>query len=191
MAGQVSIAYCCGEDKSYARDVKRALFALVLWALGCASALFAAAPDFTTLLADNPKLNRWLTVQMTIGGGGPEKSYTAALFADSAVLWENGNQALYWATAFPPTEATREELGVLIAARRGASGQWHVMKSVRLQAIGKNADAKAELTSGGIPVEDEGPVVIVTLEQGGRGYGYTEAFTYSMQDDDLILHRPR
>jgi len=82
----------------------------------------AEAPDFMTLLGANPKLNRWLTVRMAEYGGGPIKQYTVTAFATSRVLWQRDNQAVYFATARPPTEATQDEVGVLMAARQGASG---------------------------------------------------------------------
>ncbi len=150
----------------------------------------AGAPDFSTLLASNPKLNRWLTVQMVEYGGGPKKSYTAPRFASSSILWQQGDQAIYWATGNPPTEATNEQFGVLVAARRNAAGIWKVMKSIRLEATGKEALATAETTESASVPEYDVPVIVVTLTQGGRGYAYDESFTYSMKDDDFLLHQP-
>jgi hypothetical protein len=147
------------------------------------------APQFPDLLAANPKLSRWLTVQMREFGGGPLKSYTAHAFLKSQLLWQNGTQAIYYATARPPTEATLEELGVLVAARRDSDGKWRVMKSLRFEAKGIEEAMSAELTSfshigAGIPV------VTVTLEQGGRESNFSESFTYTMEEDNFILHRP-
>ena len=122
-------------------------------------------------------------------GGGPLKSYTASTFLTSQLLWQNGPQALYYATAHPPTWATREEIGVLIAARCGGDGKWRVMKSLRFEAIGKESGTNVKLTS----FDPTGPgtaVVTVTLDQGGRGYSYSESFTYTLKDDDFILHQP-
>jgi len=150
----------------------------------------ADAPDFATLLAANPKLNRWLTVQMVESGGGPKKSYTANAFQTSQILWQRDNRAIYFATARPPTEATQEEIGVLIAARRGASGKWNVMKSIRLEATGGEASTAVEVTSDAAVPSDDVPVITVTLNQGGRGYSYAESFTYSMLDDNFVLHQP-
>jgi hypothetical protein len=146
-------------------------------------------PPFSDVLAENPKLNRWLTVQMPEVGGGPFKSYTASSFLTSQLLWQNGAQALYYATAHPPTWATREEIGVLIAARCGGDGKWHVMKSLRFEAIGKEGGTNVKLTSFD-PLGQGHPVVTVTLDQGGRGYSYSESFTYTLEDDNFILHRP-
>jgi hypothetical protein len=150
----------------------------------------AHAPDFSALLVSNPKLNRWLTVQMVEYGGGPKKSYTTSGFASSTILWQQGDTAIYWATGDPPTEATNEQFGVLIAARRNAAGIWKVMKSIRFEAMGKDALATAETTESASVPEYDVPVVVVTLTQGGRGYAYNESFTYSMKDDDFILHQP-
>jgi hypothetical protein len=149
----------------------------------------ADAPDFAILLAANPKLNRWLTVQM-VSGGGPKKSYTATAFETSQILWQKDNQAIYFVTARPPTEATQEEIGVLIAARSGASGRWNVMKSIRLEATGKYAGTAVEVTSSAAVPSYDVPVITVTLNQGGRGYAYAESFTYSMIDDSFVLHQP-
>jgi len=150
----------------------------------------ADAPDFATLLAVNPKLNRWLTVQMVESGGGPKKSYTATAFETSKILWQKDNQAIYFATARPPTEATQEEIGILIVARSGASGKWNVMKSIRLEATGKYAGTAVEVTSSAAVPSYDVPVITVTLNQGGRGYAYAESFTYSMIDDNFVLHQP-
>jgi hypothetical protein len=146
-------------------------------------------PHFSDLLAANPKLNRWLTVQMVESGGGPLKSYTASAFLTSQLLWRNGAQALYYATAHPPTEATPEEIGVLIAARRGSDGKWRVMKSLRFEAIGLEGGTNVKLTSFD-PLGPGTAVVTVTLDQGGRGYSYSESFTYTLKDDNFILHQP-
>jgi len=154
------------------------------------SFLRADAPDFTTLLATNPKLNRWLTVLMAEYGGGPNKKYTAPSFETSQVLWQKGCQAVYFATARPPTEATQDEVGVLIAARQGAKGKWNVMRSIRLEAIGKYAHVTADITSSG-SMQDGAPVITITLNQGGRGYAYAESFTYTMKDDQFVQHLPR
>jgi hypothetical protein len=164
-----------------------AALALLLIATGF---LPADAPDFTTVLAANSKLNRWLTVQMPEYGGGPSKRYTATAFETSQVLWQKNDQAVYFATARPPTEATQDEVGLLIAARRGASGRWNVMKSIRLEAIGKYARATAEVTSSASIPDYDVPVITITLNQGGRGYVYSESFTYTMRDDQFILHLP-
>jgi hypothetical protein len=169
--------------------IRRVVLAAVFLAIG-SLLLRADAPDFTALLASNPKLNRWLTVQMVEDGDGPKKSYTASGFASSTILWHQGDEAIYWAIGNPPTEATNEQFGVLVAAKRNAAGIWKVMKSIRLEATGKDALATAELTESASVPEYDVPVVVVTLTQGGRGYAYNESFTYSMKDDNFILHQP-
>jgi hypothetical protein len=148
------------------------------------------APQFSDLVAANPKLNRWLVVQMPEDfQGSPPKTYKASAFSTSQLLWQDGTEALYYATARPPTYATPDEVGVLIAARRGVDGNWRVMKSIRFEARGLEGGTKAELTSFD-PLGPGTPVVTVTLVQGGRGYSFSESFTYTMKDDNFILHQP-
>ena len=152
--------------------------------------LKASPPSFDDLLISSPPLKKFLTIQMEEYGGGPKKNYTATAFSASTVLWQQANKVIYWATANPPTEATESQIGLLILAETNSDGKWVVLQTLPFKAEGKDAEAKAELTSFASEPDYDNPVVTVSLGQGGRGYSYTESFTYSLNKGRLNLCQP-
>ena len=98
------------------------------------------------------------------------------------VLWKDGDRALLFATAAPPTKATRSRVGVLFLLNHTGSG-WCVADVRRFAAAGKEAGISAILTAGagtGYSLGSEGmpPVVTVTESQGGRGYSRQTSASY-------------
>ena len=149
----------------------------------------AEQPDFASLRRQNPKLDTFLTLKMEEYGGGPIHSYTAKDFTSSTTLWSSSDKAIIWATAQPPTEATASKIGVVILATLHDK-HWIVSDSICFTATGKYCEAKAEITSSASTLSYDDPVITITLFQGGRGYSYSEAFTYSLDNGKFILHKP-
>jgi hypothetical protein len=105
-------------------------------------------------------------------------------------LWANDSHALVFATAHPPTEASRTVTGVLFVIKR-TGDSWRISDTRQFTATGKGSRISAEQTAetGGGPdrLGEEGlpPVITVTEGQGGRGYFYTQSASYTLKASKL------
>jgi hypothetical protein len=114
---------------------------------------------------------------------------TATSIQASVALWSNDSHALVFATAAPPTDATRTAVGVLFLLNR-AKDSWSIVDILRFTATGKEAGVSAELTAGtgvGYVLGSEGmnPIVTVRESQGGRGYAYQLSASYTFNPSKL------
>jgi len=116
-------------------------------------------------------------------------SVSAKTIESCDVLWAGQDYALVFATAAPPTEATRSVVGVLFLLKQTAA-QWLVADFLRFTAIGKYARISAELTAGtgsGYSLGCDGmmPVVTIKEDQGGRGHYYQLSASYTFAESRL------
>lgn len=120
----------------------------------------------------------------------PEKPPVAAhAVATAEDEWSGSRHALIFATATPPTGSTRSVIGVLFLLVRTHAG-WHIADLLRCVASGKYAGVSCELAAGagtGYELGAEGmrPIVTITEDQGGRGYGYKLSASYSFAGNKL------
>jgi hypothetical protein len=127
--------------------------------------------------------------------GQPEDPKTGTpVFAKSIesceTLWANDSQALVFAKALPPTEATNTVVAVLFLIKR-TGDSWRITDTRRFTGTGGDSGITAKLTAetGGGPdrlgTEGFPPVITVTEAQGGRGYSYTLSASYRVQASKL------
>lgn len=101
-------------------------------------------------------------------------------------LWTGDSQALVFAKALPPTEATRTVTGVLFLIKR-TGNSWRITDTRQFTATGRDSGIRAEQTAatGGGPDQPFPPVITVTESQGGRGYSYTLSASYTVRGSKL------
>ena len=121
-------------------------------------------------------------------GGQPEDSKAGtpipAVSVESCdVLWSQEASAVVFATANPPTEATKSAVGILFLLRR-LHERWHIFQYVQFTASGKYAEVTAKVT-GYSGTGGPQPYFTVTESQGGRGYSYQLSGTYTVDGPRL------
>ena len=118
--------------------------------------------------------------------GQPEDPNTgrptaATIIHSSNLLWSDDTQALVFATAQPPIEATRTSVGVLFLLIQ-RHGHWQIGDLMRFTATGKYAEVSAQVTGSA----DTGskvhglPIVTIKESHGGRGHSYQLSATYTI-----------
>lgn len=117
------------------------------------------------------------------------KPAVAASIRSCDTIWSGRNGAVVLVVAAPPTEATRSEIGLLIALVQKGN-QWRIGDLHRFVTFGKEASVSAELTAGtgtGYELGEEGmsPIVAVKECHGGRGYAYQVFASYKFVDGRL------
>ena len=120
-----------------------------------------------------------------IGQGNHGKIITATKVQSCEVLWAEDTAALVFATANPPTEATRSAVGVIFYLVQ-KDGKWRIADLLRFTAIGKYAEVTAEQTANagsGYCLGKDGmePVVTIKESQGGRGYSYMTSASFTIK----------
>ena len=125
--------------------------------------------------------------------GQPEADTTgtpvpAKVLSDCTALWADQTDALIFATATPPTQATRTMLGVLfhLTYRHNV---WQIADLLSFATIGKYANISATLTA----EADEGNlfdgkdfVPVVTIkEMFGGAYSYNLSASYTLDNSKL------
>jgi len=99
------------------------------------------------------------------------------------VLWSREASAVVFATANPPTEATKSAVGILFLLRR-LHERWHIAHYVQFTASGKYAEVTAIVT-GDSATGGPQPYFTVTESQGGRGYSYQLSGSYTVDGPRL------
>jgi hypothetical protein len=125
--------------------------------------------------------------------GQPEDPKTGSItradkIASCKEMWSDQNQALVFATANPPIEATQSCVGVLFLLESNA-GQWRIIDQRVFHASGKYAEVDCKLSSQagtGYEISADTVVVIVSEGQGGRGLSYDLSGSYRIVRNKLL-----
>ena len=152
--------------------------------------VFDSVEGFATALkAFQPAASKGeLSALFTISDRGEDeqpKSVTALAIDSCDIIWSHDKSALLFATAKPPTIATRSNIGVLFLLVHQRD-HWRVADLLRFTATGRDSGLSAEQTAfagGGLQLGN--PVVTVKESQGGRGYAYDTCASYKIVDSKL------
>lgn len=125
--------------------------------------------------------------------GQPEDPKTGSItradkIASCEKIWSDANQALVFATANPPIEATRSCVGVLFLLESTA-GKWRIIDQHVFHAYGKYARIDCKLSSGagiGYDASADTVVIIIGEGQGGRGLSYDLSGSYRIVRNKLV-----
>jgi hypothetical protein len=121
-------------------------------------------------------------------GGQPEDPKTSTPISAVSVercdvLWSREASAVVFATANPPTQATKSAVGILFLLCR-VHDRWQIAQYVQFTASGKYAEVTATVT-GDSATGGPQPYFTVTESQGGRGYSYQLSGTYTVDGPRL------
>lgn len=109
------------------------------------------------------------------------KPVAAKKIGNCDILWQNEEAAILFASAEPPTRATRSAIGVLLSLKK-REGQWQIADLKRFIATGKYAMVAAQKASYTEDRHDSAPIISVSELQGGRGYQYSLSDQYDLSE---------
>jgi hypothetical protein len=109
-------------------------------------------------------------------------------------IWSNEEQALVFAVADPPLDATHCEVGVLFLVNH-AEGQWKIASERKFEAIGKDNQVSCTLTSyqkiGNISAPKDASAVVVKVTEECHGGGEGDDIAHRTASMETRLSSPR
>jgi len=136
----------------------------------------------------------WMAYQFSaVELGQPEEESTGSIVRaphvlSCATLWNNEDTAVVFATAEPPTSATRSTVGVLFLLH-SYDKKWRIVDEKKFTAAGRFASVDGKLTAGADSdraLDPEGVVITVTESHGGAGLSYQLSSSFRISGASLV-----
>ena len=135
--------------------------------------------------------NNWAYLFSAAEVGEPDDPETGTIviaphISDVKLIWNNDDTAVVFATANPPTNAARSEIGVVILLTR-VKNQWSISDYLKYTGIGHYSDVTCELATsvGSGNKLDQANDVFLTIKitEGGRGLSHSEYQTLQIVNE--------